>query len=121
MNFLIVLLILFSIYGFVIVGKNIFMSMYSRFDHSFLPSTRLKRDAKIVDMSSEPVIYEKNNAKYKTKVTFSDGFVFTTYKTNWESESFFKYRISIDNELAIEIMQRALAAHEKAYRKQISS
>lgn len=109
--FLLILLLAFPCYS---IEKNI----YSCFDHSFIPSTRLKSDAKITNISSEKVIYVKNGAKYKTKVTFSDGFIFTTHKTNRE-DKFFSYNISVDNELAMEIAQRALNAHAKAYMKQM--
>ena len=100
-------------YGIYMVGKN----MHSKLDHSFIPSTPLDPDAKIIDISSEKVIYVKNGAKYKTKVTFSDGFVFTTHKTKRE-DGWWTYNISIDSNLAIEIIECAINAHTKACIKQ---
>ena len=93
------------------------METYTKFDHSFIPSTPLKSDAKIVDTTSEQVRYMKNGAKYKTNVVFSDGFIFTTYKTKRKVKNF-TYYIFIDNELAMQITELAIKAHTKAYDKQ---
>lgn len=115
MNFsmMIIALLFLALFIFVI-GRDI----YSKFDHSYLPPLPLKPDARIISIQSEKVVYVKNGAKYKTKVLFSDGFAFITHKTNRE-DGFLTYKISVDNALATEISKRALAAHEKAYQKQI--
>ena len=70
-------------------------------------------DATIIDVKSEEVQYAKNNAKYKTTVTFSDGFYFVTHETNREN-SFFSYKITVDKFLMSRIIDNAKRAHEKA-------
>ena len=90
-------------------------AVWNCFDHSKVPKNALLRqDAKIVDVSSEKVQYVKNGAKYKTTVSFSDGFVFITHKTNRE-DNLFTYQISVDTD---EILESAIKAHDRAIKKQ---
>ena len=76
--------------------------------------------AKIVDINFEKVQYTKNGMKYKTTVSFSDGFKFITHKTN-RKDSFFTYQISIDETLRQDIIEKATRLHiravENAYKK----
>lgn len=93
------------------IGK----AVWNCFDHSKVKANSvLCSDANIVDVRSEKVQYAKNGAKYKTTVTFSDGFKFITHKTNRE-DNFFTYQISVDTE---EILENATKAHDRALKKQ---
>ena len=92
--------------------------VWSLFDHSKTePNAVLRSDAKIVDIDTEQVTYMKNGAKYKTTIRFSDGFVFTTHKTD-RDDNFFSYKISISPELRKEIISNAIEAHDRALQKQ---
>lgn len=92
---------------------SIACAAWSCFDH-----TRKPRDfapdanASVVDVKTERVKYLKNGAKFKTTITFSDGFQFITHKTKRE-DGFFKYQISIDEDLAEVILRKAFSAHAK--------
>ena len=96
-------------------------ALYSLFDHSrWDKDSKPSFDAKIVDINFEKVQYTKNGMKYKTTVSFSDGFKFITHKTN-RKDSFFTYQISIDETLRRDIIEKANRLHiravENAYKK----
>ena len=93
-------------------------AIYHLFDHTDYDTTLpLDPHAKIVDICSEQVQYTKNGAKYKTTVSFADGFRFITHKTK-RKEGFFTYQISIDEETLKRIIDKAIFAHKKAVEKQ---
>lgn len=73
-------------------------------------------NAKIINTQVEQVKYVKNGAKYKTEITFSDGYHFISHKTNVKT-GFGHYTISVDQELAEKIKEKAIASHEKAVAK----
>ena len=73
-------------------------------------------NAKIINIDTQKVQYAKNGTKYKTTVSFSDGFIFITHKTNRE-DGFFNYQISIDESLRISIIEKAICLHQKAVEK----
>ena len=73
-------------------------------------------NATIVNTQVEQVKYVKNGAKYKTEITFSDGYHFISHKTNVKT-GFGHYTISIDRELAEKIKANAIAYHAKAVAK----
>ena len=90
---------------------------YSYFDHwEWEDDDRLDKNAEIVSVTSDKVLYVKNGGKYKTTVTFSDGFVYITHTTNRE-DGFFHYRISVDEELKKEIIKEAISCHNKTVDK----
>lgn len=111
------LAIVFSAFVIIYAIYSFSCELYSRFDHSTLPSVPLKKESAIADIKTEKVIYLKNGGKLKTQVIFNDGFIFTTFRTNRE-DRFLSYKISIDNELANTIIEKAILAHDKAYAKQ---
>ena len=93
---------------------NMCRAFYSLFDHTkWADDSKPNLDAKIVDVCTEKVQYTKNGMKYKTTVSFSDGFNFITHKTNRE-EGFFTYQISIGESLKREIIEKAIRLHKKA-------
>ena len=93
--------------------------VWSLSDHSeAYHNVELKQDAKIIDIKTEKVQYMKNDTKYKTTVSFSDGFSFITHKTNRE-DHFFTYNISVGSELYEQIIGNAIAAHNRALEQQL--
>ncbi len=106
------LFLLFLLF-FAVFGRAI----YSLFDHTeWDEDSEPDLNAKITDVYSEKVQYVKNGMKYKTTVTFSDGFNFITHKTNRE-DYIFTYQISMDEELKKEIISKAVRSHKKAVEK----
>lgn len=115
--FCILWLVVVIFFGVYFICKNI----WSLFDHiKWDKDSRPSYDAKIINITSDEVRYLKGHAKYKTVIYFSDGFVFTTHKTNRE-EGFLSYRISIDGNLSREFVKKAIKLHEKAVRKKIDN
>ena len=95
-------------------------AFWSLFDHiEWGENSYPSYDAKIVDIRTEKVQYLKNGMKYKTTIYFSDGFMFTTHKTNREN-GFFTYNISIDKKMLNEIINEAIRLHEKEVSKKIN-
>ena len=90
---------------------TIIQEIRSKFDHTGWKKGSIPdRHATIANISSEKVKYDKNDAKFKTTVLFSDGFYFITHRTNRENRPL-SYTISIDTKLANEIVARAKAIH----------
>ena len=114
---LIIYIIVFGSLGTLVFGWIIFSmvrSVYYLFDHTkWEEFSAPNLNAKIIDIHTEKVIYVKNGAKFKTIISFSDGFHFITHKTNREN-SFLTYHINIDESLMNEIVEKAISAHEKA-------
>ncbi len=108
------------LYVFTIILATIILSLflttvireiYSKSDHTGWKKGSIPdRDATIVNISSEKVKYDKNDAKFKTTVQFSDGFYFITHRTNRENR-LLSYTISLDSKLANEIAARARVMH----------
>ena len=86
----------------------------SNFDSSGKKSnTRLDPYADILDINIEQVQYARNDAKFKTTVTFSDTYYYETHLTHREN-GFYSYTISIDQELREQILRNAIFAHNAA-------
>ena len=77
------------------------------------------KKAKIQNITSEKVQHLKNMAKLKTKITFSDGFYFITYKTDRQRD-FFIYTIFISDKHKKEIVELAKKKHMLAVDKFIA-
>lgn len=103
--------------GIIIIGGVVYgigRSIWSVFDHSGWKSdSKPDPNAQIIDISSKRVKYSKNGAKYKTTISFSDGFYYITHKTNRE-QNLLAYKISIDNNLMAEILESAISDHRIA-------
>lgn len=103
------------LFGCMIFGIG--RSVYWSFDHlGWNNVARPDADAQINNFTSEQVKYEKNGAKFKTTVTFTDGFYYITHKTNSERHVL-SYTISIDDALKAEIIKKAIEKHQKAVEK----
>lgn len=116
----IVFAILMGLFALYVLGAccvNMVKSIRSMFNQTSWKENALPDpQAIIVDVNSQQVKYAKNDAKFKTTVTFSDGFVFTTHKTN-RVNHFGSYTISVDRK---QIAELAKAAHAKAVEKKQS-
>lgn len=85
---------LFSILLIVLIYLSA-RDIYWKFDHGkWSENAKPDFSATIIDISSNKVKYAKNEAKYKTTVTFSDGFIFTTTKTK-RKNNFFHIRYQL--------------------------
>lgn len=112
---------LFALFFIGFALFNLYREAWSWFDHCKWESWATPdQNAKLTNFSSEQVKYSKNNAKYKTTVSFSDGFTFTTFKTGRES-GFMSYRIYIDQAMKLEIIQKAIDKHDKAVLRRLGS
>lgn len=99
--------------GFFLLGTlSIAAEIYNFFNHSYYKKEKLRPDAKIVDVKRETV-GGKNDKKIRTTVIFEDGFEYVTHKTDREN-SFFSYRIQVKEATSKEILNDAIAAHQKA-------
>ena len=100
--------ILFIIVLLVLSGFLLYREIYTFFNHKRWSENAVPCEvAEIIDWNTEKVRYIKNDAKFKTTVMFSDGFIYVTFKTQ-RKDSLFQYRISVDSE---EIAQDAMEAH----------
>lgn len=96
----------------LIAVLNIAAQIYNMFSHNYYKKETLRTDAKIMDVKRETV-GAKNDKKICTTVTFDDGFVFVSHKTD-RDDSFFSYRIQVTEATAREILEDAVEAHQKA-------
>ncbi len=115
LNNIIVIVISVLLGGLVIflIAQNI----YWHYDHGKWGKNAVPSyDASVIDISTKQVLYSKNNAKFKTTVVFSDGYTFITHKTK-RKDRVFTYQISVDAELAKEILQLAKLSHDNAVKK----
>ena len=113
---MVIFLIALAVLIYFVYRKQI----WSLSDHSEVyHNLELKPDAKIVDIKTEKVQYVKNDVKYKTPVSFSDGFSFVTHQTDRE-DHFFTYNISVGSELYKQIIAKAVEAHNRALEQYMS-
>lgn len=107
---------LFAVIWFILGLINLGKGIYYKFDHSYWDeNSQPSLNAGIVDVVSEKVQYTKNNAKFKTTVTFTDGFRFVTHRTD-RTQHFMTYDISVDK---AEVIALAMEAHKKAVEKKV--
>ena len=116
MDNIIPFLVIFSFLGFAF-----WWIIYTHTSHSKTNGNILKEDAIIIRTKTESVGGHKTtNAVLRTTVTFSDGFVFISHKSTMRMLGPLGMTgyISVDELLLHEIKLDAIAAHQKAYRKQ---
>ena len=73
-------------------------------------------DASVVNVESEPVNYA-GVVRFKTTITFSDGFRYISHKTKQDVSWVGSVKYTLPEDLEKEIMQRAMEAHAKAVKK----
>ena len=106
---------LFVSIAVLIAVLNIAVQIYNMFDHNHYNEETLRTDAKIVNVK-QMTVGSKNDKKICTTVTFDDGFVFESHKTD-RDDSFFSYRIQVTEATRKEILEDAMEAHQKACEK----
>ena len=90
------------------------MHIYSFADHSHWCNNAIPcEEAEIANIQAETVQYVRNQAKFKTTVSFVDGFTYVTFSTR-RSSGVFQYTISVDKRA---IAQAAIKAHTRAINK----
>ena len=104
--------ILFS----AIFANMIYVSWYDRVSHSYIEDLeKLSLNTKIINVKRETVGL-KGSRVFRTIVLFDDGFTYISHKTDVAS-AFVSYKISVTEELALEILNDAMEAHKKAISK----
>ena len=106
-----VCMIVFLVICCGIMLYNICGSVYTWADHcGWEENSQPDKNAKIQNITSERVQYTRNGAKLKTKITFSDGFYFITYKTD-RDDGVISYKIYLSDELREKIINLAIEKH----------
>lgn len=103
--------------AFIYHAYRLLILVYALFDHSSIPSVPMKLDASIVDIDREKVTLPRIHERIRTRVCFSDGFVYTTHRTIVDNNVFHS-GLYIDEELSALILSKANLAHTKWYYKQ---
>ena len=101
----------------LMVGLAIILPFWSKIFYSsdtteVRSPQRLRRDAKIIDVSRRKVGI-KGDYKFETCVTFDDGFKYSSYDTERENH-FGYYTISVTEDATKAIIVRAEQAHASA-------
>lgn len=105
----------------VIICYNSYKSIYTWTDHyGWEDNSSPDKNAKIQNITSERVQYTRNGAKLKTKITFSDGFYFITYKTD-RDDGVISYKIYLSDELKEKIISSAIEKHNLSVDKFINN
>lgn len=116
----VVRVILFGVIIPVLFGLLAFWigeAIYWCFDHGkWDKDAQPNPQAVVVGFTSKKKSLGRNNMKFITTVTFSDGYIFKTSKTK-RTDRLLSYRISVDGELGNLIMQNAKKSHNKAIKK----
>ena len=116
-----VFIIIILILGLGIMIYNICGSVYTWSNHyGWEENSNPNKNANIQNISSERVQYSRNGAKLKTKITFSDGFYFITYKTD-RDDGVLTYKIYLSKELKEKIISSAIEQHNLAVDKFVNS
>ena len=112
--------VVFLLFGLTALGLGI--SVYNRTSHSNTKGNTLKEHAIICDIKTESVGgHNAQTAALRTTVTFDDGFVFTSHKSHRMRIDLLNTRLIVTDFILDEIKKDAIAAHQKAYRKQFYS
>lgn len=91
---------------------KIVLGYYSTKSRTSYDVNQLRADAKISDIKTA-VVGSKNHKRIRTTVTFDDGYVFESFKTDREN-SMFTYRINVSTATRNEIISDAFRAHQNA-------
>lgn len=109
-------MVLPAVLGLLIYSKV--EPIYWRKDHGkWGKGANPSADGKITNLSSKEKFVSKRNKKYITTVTFSDGYIFKTAKTDRSDDNGFTFRIFISTSLREEIVRNAVNAHNAALEK----
>lgn len=100
--------------GLGLMFYNICGTVYTWSDHyGWEKNSSPDKNAKIIDITSKRIQYGRTKQKLKTTVTFSDGFYFITYKTNYDN-GIMTYKIYLSDELRKTVINLAVEKHNSA-------
>ena len=100
---------------------NAYKSIYSWFDHYGWEEDSIpNKKAKIQKIDSKVVRWGKSS-KLKTKISFSDGFYFITYKTDYEYIDVLLWKLYISETTKKNIIDLAIKKHKIATNKFIKN
>ena len=106
--------------GLGIMFYNICGTVYTWSNHcGWEENSNPDKNAKIQNMTSERVQYGRTYANLKTKVSFSDGFYFITYKNDRETR-ILTYKIYLSDKHRKKIIDLAIEKHNSAIDKFLS-
>lgn len=93
----------------LIIGIGVYFSIYTKKDH-WPPKTgeTLLPDAEVVGFDTKRF----NKYSFKTKVSFSDGFTFTSFDTRSEFAGVLTAGIVVDVEMKKRIPEKAIQKHQ---------
>lgn len=116
MNFLIAIIGAAALIGFIVLVR--FLSKKANED-KWTPKSAytkdgciLKKDAVVTNLDTR----KYNDTKFKTTVTFSDGFQYISYDTRSERTGLLKYNIIVDTDMKKAILNRAVEKHAELIR-----
>lgn len=108
----VVVVLAIVVFGLGIVIYNTYGEINSCVDHyGWEEISTPDKKATIQNITQEQVQYTRNKAKLKTKISFSDGFYFITYKTDRDYR-ILTYKIFISDELGKKIIDLAIEKHK---------
>lgn len=107
---------------FSIVITRIAINIWSTRDHGkWLDNAKPSMNATIKDADVERVCYLKGHAKIRTRILFSDGYLFTSHRTD-RKDRVLSYHISLGDKTKEQIISNAIKMHEIAVlKKQIKN
>lgn len=94
---------------FLMIAALIYPKIYNSKDHIEYEVEKLKKDAQITSVNTKICGLKREN-KYRTIVTFDDGFKFIAHDTCRE-DSIFTYKITLTADMKSQIVDRAVSAH----------
>lgn len=104
--------ILFAI-ALIIFGIIIRKNIYNSSDHHTWDKGSSPNHNAIITNVKREIVGSKGSSKYRTIITFSDGFTFISHDTNVENHLIYN-KLSVDQELNNQIIEKAISAHNKA-------
>ncbi len=93
----------------------IFVEYKSRASKIEYDADKMREDAKPIGISHD-IVGPNSKRRYRTTVTFSDGFKYISHKTNVDYQ-FLTYKISVPDEMKDEIVMDAIEAHQRTFEK----
>lgn len=98
----------FLIIVFGVLAVGIFWGIYTCFDHwSPRDASSLNANAKVIDFSQKRF----NKYKFKSTVTFDDGFEYVSFKTKSSPSGLNRTTIYTTQEMNMDIVEKAIQKH----------
>ena len=106
---------------FALFALSFIWFIYDHTSHSKTTGEKLRSDAQIIDVQTKKIGTSNVwSAGIRTTVTFDDGFIFISHKTERRLEGPFSRKgyLIVDQFVLEEIKKDAISAHQKAYNRQ---